>query len=1057
MPERLRRHPLLTCLTVLLGATGVALTLFLYSFDLNDYRSQLQARLQATLQRPVKIGEVRFALRYGLSLDLSDVAIATPEDATSLVVDHLLLRLRIPPLLRRQLSFSSVVLEGAQLRIVEPAGTSATVPTEAAPERMNALLDLLSRTNISTLILRKGSATIMAGARRYHLDKIDLQLRHIAFLSPISVTASGELRTGGLLAPWQLFGDIEAAGADAPWQETRFDLTLGVKELNLAQLPRALGREGKKYRLRGAADLTLRTHGTPASGLTFALRAKGQDLSLALPALYEAPLHAQEAELKGIWQSGEPGTIRSLLLRFDTLNLLGDVVLPTAGGTPLLATLSFPEVPLARLGPLVPDRDWPLLAAALRGPEVRGNAGMEKIELRWSPTEGIHLVNARFHLRDGRFTFNGVGLVENATGNGAWTDGGLTIKSAEATLLGGRSAGNGSITFPPDGEAHLEMKITSTAQAEALLPILPASWQEKLQASGPLSFSGKASGTPSRFLIDLQSRFDAVAVHLNNIPLKRAGEAGELLILAAADYSGLELSHARLLLPFADARANGHLALDANGAYSLACDISNLRIEKLPPFLPVQEKLQGRGEVDLRLDLSGDRKGMKSLEGNGEFRKLGLHLWSAVADLHDGSGRMHLTRQGIDFPAISGLLGLSPVRASAALKWLPAFQLTLDLDLAKTRAADLVFKAPKKTFAAIQGRLVISAKEILFEKIAAEITDETRALINGRLTYTPASLVLDIAASRGDIAGIIALWQGGEKPAPRSTPKAANTRPLLADINVTIANGDLYGVTFQKAVGTIALREGALRIAPLRLEIGAGSASVAISTGPLQAEHPWLKVSGEAEKVDAAQVQKQLLGHQGSITGTLAGTFSLQGEIGRFLPTCNGNVDLNLNQGLLRGFTSISRALALFNVGKILTFNLPDVARDGLLFDRIKGNLTFTDGVMTSEDLAVTSPAFDMAFVGKADLARDRLDFIIGVKPLQTVDKVLSNIPVVGWILTGKKKAFVIANFHVTGSNQDPQVEAIPFSSLSDMAVGIFKRTFGLPGKIVDDVTELFK
>ena len=211
------------------------------------------------------------------------------------------------------------------------------------------------------------------------------------------------------------------------------------------------------------------------------------------------------------------------------------------------------------------------------------------------------------------------------------------------------------------------------------------------------------------------------------------------------------------------------------------------------------------------------------------------------------------------------------------------------------------------------------------------------------------------------------------------------------------------------------------------------------------------------EKVDAARVLKQLLSRQGSITGTLAGTFALQGEIGRFLPTCTGTVNLRLNQGLMRGFTSISRALALFNVSNIVTFNFPDVARDGLLFDRIKGNLTITDGVATSEDLAVSSPAFDMAFVGKADLAKDRLDFIIGVKPLQTVDKVLSNIPLAGWILTGEKKAFVIANFHVTGSNHDPKVEAIPFSSLSDMAVGIFKRTFGLPGKFVGDVRDLFK
>ena len=1058
MLERLRRHPLLTFLTLFLGAAGVALTLFLYSFDLNDYRSQLQARLQETLQRPVQIGAIHFALRPGLSLDLHDAAIGAPEDATSLVVDHLVLRLRLAPLLQRQeLSFSSVLLEGARFRIVKPAGGSETVPPEAAPARMSTLLDLLRRTSITTLILRNGSATIMAGERRYDLDQIDLQLHNIALLAPITVAAAGELRVGNLRAPWQLAGNIEVASAEAPWQEARLNLTLGIKKLNLAQLPQALGQEAKNYRLSGTTNLNLRTEGAPASGLSFTVRAESEDFSLALPAYYQAPLRVQEAVLGGVWQSGAPGTIRELLLRLDTFSLLGEAVLPTAPGAPLVATLSMTDAPLARLGQLVPDRTLPLLATALRGPEVSGSVGLKKIELRWAAATGLHLTSVRGHLRDGRFTLKGIGLVESAEGDGAWAEDALTIKNVQATLLGGRSAGAGNIAFSRQEEPRFNLQITSTALAEALTPLLPAVWQSKLQANGPLSFTGKVGGTPSRLLLDLQSRFAAAAVRFNNIPLKQAGEVGELLILGAAGSSGLELSHAHLLLPFGEARAFGRLALDSSGSYTLVCDISNLLIEKLPPFLPVQKKLQGSGEVDLRLDLSGDQSGLKSLQGSGEFRKLGLHLWAAVANLHDGKGRMLLSREGIDFPAISGHLGLSPVRASAELKWLPEFKLTLDLDLANTRAADLVFKSPKKTFAAIQGRLIISAKELLFEKIAAEIADETKALINGHLTYTPASLVLDIVASRGDIAGIIALWQGGEKPAPSAAATSPTPPPLSGDITTKIATGDLYGVTFRNASGTIVLRDGALSIEPLRLEIGAGSASVTIATGPLRNEHPLLKVSGQAEKIDAAQVQKQLLRRQGSISGTLASTFSLQGEIGRFLPTCNGNVNLHLNQGLLRGFTSISRALALFNVGKILTFNFPDVARDGLLFERISGNLTFTDGVMRSEDLAVTSPAFDMAFVGKADLAQDRLDFIIGVKPLQTVDKVLSNIPVAGWILTGEKKAFVVANFHVTGSSQDPRVEAIPFSSLSDMAVGIFKRTFGLPGKIVDDVKDLFK
>jgi hypothetical protein len=1046
--QPLRRHPVITLLTLLLGVAAVALTLFLYSFNLNDYRSQLQASLQDALQRPVQIGAIHFALRHGLSLELSDAAIGAPEEATSLVVDHLLLRLRIGPLLQRQLSFSSILLEGAHLRIRQQTAASAAEPT--APERMKTFLDLLRRTDISALVLRNSRVTILSGDESYELDKIDLQLHNIAFLTPVAIKASGEMHSGALRTPWQLSGKIEGASADAPWQATRVDLTLGMKELDLAQLPLAAD-------FAGTAKLTLHAQGAPATGLAFELRAESPDAALSLPTRYAAPLHAGEIVLGGIWQSGTPGTIRDLLLRVDALSLHGEVMLSTAT-TPLTATLTVPTTPLNLLGPWIPDRTLPLLATALRGQGVSGSAGMEKIELRWSKPVGLHLDTALFQLREGHFNLKGIGLVENAAGDGAWNDGGLAIKNAKATLLGGRSEGVGNIAFPHQGEAILNLQITSTARAEALTPLLPAVWQKKLKAQGPLSFSGKISGTPSRLLLDLQSRFDATRVHFNNIPLKKAGETGELLILGATHSSGLELSHSRLTLPFAQARANGRIALDSSGGYTLACDISNLIIEKLPPFLLVQEKLQGRGEVDLRLDLSGDLKGLKSLQGSGEFRKLGLHLWDAVANVHDASGRMLLSREGIDFPTISGFLGLSPVRASAALKWLPEFQLTLDLDLARTRAADLVFKSPKKIFDTIRGRLVISGKEILFEQISAEITNETRALINGRLTYTPARLALDIVASQGNIAGIIALWQGGAKHAPKpdSLPPEDH-HPLSADISVSIANGDLYGVTFQNSTGIITLRDRALQIEPLQLQIGAGTARAAISTGPLSAEHPLLQISGQAEKIDAALVQKQLLGKRGSISGTLSSTFTLQGEIGRFLPTCDGKVNLRLNQGLMRGFTSVSRALALFNVGKLLTFNFPDVDKDGLLFDRIKGNLTFTDGVIYSDDLAVSSPAFDMAFVGKADLVKDRLDFIIGVKPLQTVDKVLSNIPLAGWILTGEKKAFVVANFHVTGSSHDPDVEAIPFSSLSDMAVGIFKRTFGLPGKIVDDVTELFR
>lgn len=1059
MLDRLRRHPFFTLLLLLLLFGGGTLAIFLYSFDLNNYRAQLQATLQSALHRPVRLGSIHFAVRHGLSLDITAAAIGEEGDATALRIEHLVLRLRIAPLLERRLSFSSVILDGAQLRIAGQAGREVP-PGESPPEKIDDLVELLRRTAIDALIVRNGSVTLIdprpGKGQSLGIGNLDLQLRNLAVSGPVSLTASGDLASGGTTIPWQLAGVVEPAGVDAPWQKVRSSLSLTLKGLKGEALaPLLTGVKGAPVQLRGSIDLVLHVDGAPASGLSFELRAKGRNATLALPALFAEPLPVREVVLGGIWQSGASGSIRDLLLRVDDLTIRGEVALPAATGAPLLATLSAPETPLARLGRLIPDRPLPLLAQTLRLPEVAGTVRTETLRFSWSQTQGVRLDAARVSLQQGRFRLKELGLIEGATLDLAWQDGTLDIRDARATLLGGTTVGQGSIIIPDRGEPVLDLTLHAQARAEALTPLLPPRWQEKLRASGEIALDAKLAGPPARLLLDLVAHFDATSLGYNGVVLKRAGEPGELLLLGTADRSALELSHARLRLPFGEARANGRLALAAGGGYALTCDIGNLALEKLPLILPVQRQLAGRGEVDLHFELRGDRNQLATLSGTGEFRKLRLHLWGAVADLRGGSGRMVLSREGIDFPAVSALVGLSPVRATASLKWLPDFRLVLDLDLPGARATDLVFTAPEERFESLTGRLVITTDTLHFERIAARIDAATSAVVNGRLDYHPPRLALDIEASRADIASLIGLWSGG-KPRDAEAPAAEQQHPLAVEIAARVAAGTLYGIAFSDAAGTIAVRDQRLIIHPLRCRIGNGTATLQVVTGSLAAEHPLLKVSGHIEKLDATLLQREVQ-RRGSLSGTLESNFYIEGELGRYLPTCRGGINLRLDKGLMRGFTGISRALALFNVGKILTLNVPDIDREGLLFDRIAGSATIRQGVARTDNLTMTSSAFDMALIGSDDLVNDRLDFILAVKPLQTVDKVLSSIPLAGWILTGEKKALVTAQFRISGNAGDPQVEAIPLSSLSEMAIGILKRTLGLPGKVVDDVKELFK
>ena len=83
--------------------------------------------------------------------------------------------------------------------------------------------------------------------------------------------------------------------------------------------------------------------------------------------------------------------------------------------------------------------------------------------------------------------------------------------------------------------------------------------------------------------------------------------------------------------------------------------------------------------------------------------------------------------------------------------------------------------------------------------------------------------------------------------------------------------------------------------------------------------------------------------------------------------------------------------------------------------------------------------------IGKIDLGRNEIDAKVGVHPLVAVDTVLSKIPIAGYILTGKDKAFLSFVYEVRGDLDDPKVEAVPIQSIPGGVFGIIKRILETP------------
>jgi hypothetical protein len=212
------------------------------------------------------------------------------------------------------------------------------------------------------------------------------------------------------------------------------------------------------------------------------------------------------------------------------------------------------------------------------------------------------------------------------------------------------------------------------------------------------------------------------------------------------------------------------------------------------------------------------------------------------------------------------------------------------------------------------------------------------------------------------------------------------------------------------------------------------------------------------DKMSAEQVFK----YAGSETVPITGTLTMKGDvtaegatISDLKKTVRGTATLLIEEGYLNRAPSLSKVFSILNVSHLLKFKLPDMVSDGMPYTSIKGTFSLKDGILTTNDLFVNSGTMNVSFVGKADIIREELDVNICIQPLQKVDKVVSTIPVVGWILTDDKKSLITFYFQAHGKWSNPAVDAMPVNSMERGVLDIFKRVFQLPEKLITDTGEV--
>ena len=120
-------------------------------------------------------------------------------------------------------------------------------------------------------------------------------------------------------------------------------------------------------------------------------------------------------------------------------------------------------------------------------------------------------------------------------------------------------------------------------------------------------------------------------------------------------------------------------------------------------------------------------------------------------------------------------------------------------------------------------------------------------------------------------------------------------------------------------------------------------------------------------------------------------------------------------------------------------------------YEQIAGKFSLVKSIATTENFIYEDKKRRSSLVGTFDIDKNEMDTVLGVAPLAALDKFLTKIPVFGKILTGgDEESLVKTYFTVKGKFDNPEMKAIPFTSLTKKVVGIFQGFLQTPEYILN-------
>jgi uncharacterized protein YhdP len=1053
-------------------ATLVTATAFFlpYLLDVNAYRSEIVTALQQSLNRPVSFSSGSFAWHFGPSFEFKSFTVKERDGVANFITARkITVQLALIPLLEKKVELKNLILDETTISLFRNSDGTFNIDDLLKPSKDGVHVDF------KKIRINQGAIfwSDMSGRKepfKSTLRNIFLTADHLERGQKGHLKLAGDIpAASGVPTHLTLSGNLRLPSVEKSWLETVIECDLALKQAEIGRFWPYFGRYIPFANTGGRLDLATSFKGKPQN-----FSAKGKVLisgvTVNWPTIFHAPLSPKSIKLEyTIALTKQQIDISTVDLGMEGFRIKGSFQMQDylTKDPRIIAKASTPSI--FRYEDVRNYVPYGIIESGTADYiENKIKSGIFKLDT--GVLDGRVSQIAHMEIGQNYNTLMIRGPVEKAVisyGPKAPTfnniKGVVELKGKNFNLVG-MTANFGSSPFSLDGSIT-EYNTDKTADYPIKMDIAPhapeIAWLVKIAGIPNLEYSNSSSlrltgsGHYSSYKLNGDWDLKQAAYSLPGYVSKPLSMPHTLKFSTVISKESTKVTSVNYNLQPLVITGSGLIGYGEKPYLGFDLQTNRFTMSETLPILSMWQKYKPRGTVQAHIKGGGDPEDLSAMDyyGNVDLTRLSFQPDDRMKQISGISGSITFKGNSLETSSIATRYGNSVITMKAAIKSLkkPECDITLSSPQLYLRDINLAEGRPDARIRRFNANCTLRKDSISLKSVSGLINSSNFNLSGVYLTGRTPQATISVTSSKLDLNDLLMFSPPAQNAENQQSPG------LDVKLTLNVVAGNFGKLAFSKLNAAAQQEKGTIYLHNLTSGMLGGKLTAKGKIVPGGEKGDRYDLTLDISHADAEKLFTAL-----DISREVTGTLSLHGDLtarGHTLvnikKSASGNIRLSMNNGKFRKFSTLSKVFSILNVSQLLRFKLPDMTSGGTPYSSIKGSIAVKDGILSTQDLFISSNAINVSIIGNADIVKEELNLTLGAQPLQTVDKIVNRIPIVGWLLTGKDKDLLTAYFEAKGKWSDPQVSAIPVKSMGKGILNIFIRAFQLPVKLFTDTGEV--